>query len=270
LFNDHKEAKTDHAAAAIRIDSPVVKGLAFKGKWKLFFDASLLRAGKASPYELYNLADDQWEKENLIDKKELRPLVDFMTAEALLHRNAGGHRIAEFAPMERTVFDWRSNVNSTINLTTQFAAKTASSVVVKVPGSDLEMTVSAARNNKPLTDAKFNADANGLGISGGDSTRIDSNEALVIRFNRDVIVESAAVAAGKDGACGGFYRVGEASPLAIYCVDADIDAQDQSGILSDIGVLKAGETLRLDSSPHLGVEAAGAWRLESLKVRELD
>ena len=63
--------------------------------------------------------------------------------------------------------------------------------------------------------------------------------------------------------------MGNHAPLAIYCVDADIDAQDQSGVLSDIGVLKAGQTLRLDSSPHLGVEAAGRWRLGALTVRLL-
>ena len=72
-----------------------------------------------------------------------------------------------------------------------------------------------------------------------------------------------------NGVCGGFYRVGENSPLAIYCIDADIDAKDQSGILSDIGVVKAGQKLRLDSSPHFGVEAKGSWRLLTLTVRLL-
>ena len=55
--------------------------------------------------------------------------------------------------------------------------------------------------------------------------------------------------------------------MAIYCVDADIDAQDQSGILSDIGVLPKGETLVLDSAAHFGVEAEGRWRLAGLNVR---
>ena len=55
--------------------------------------------------------------------------------------------------------------------------------------------------------------------------------------------------------------------MAIYCVDADIDEKDQSGILSDIGVLQAGEELVLDSSPHLGVEQAGRWRIGSVSVR---
>ena len=83
------------------------------------------------------------------------------------------------------------------------------------------------------------------------------------------IVESAELVAGQDGACGGFYRVGSAAPMALYCVDGDIDANDQSGVLSDIGVVKAGQTLRLDSSPHFGVETPGKWRLASLTVREI-
>jgi hypothetical protein len=91
---------------------------------------------------------------------------------------------------------------------------------------------------------------------------------LLIHFDRDVIVESAAIVAG-NGVCGGYYKVGEHAPLAIYCIDGDIDANDQSGILSDIGVVKAGQTLRLDSSAHFGVETPGRWRLASLTIRLL-
>ena len=129
-------------------------------------------------------------------------------------------------------------------------------------------TYSIYRQDNVLVGANFN---DGPGSS--DMTlimRIDSDEAVLIRFERDVIIESAAIVAGKNGACGGFYRVGDAAPLAIYCIDADIDANDQSGILSDIGVLKAGRTLRLDSSPHYGVESPGQWRLATLKVRVLE
>ena len=64
--------------------------------------------------------------------------------------------------------------------------------------------------------------------------------------------------------------MGNRAPLAIYCVDGDIDAQDQSGLLSDLGVLRKGKALRLDSSPHHGVEAAGRWRLGSLTIRVLE
>ena len=95
----------------------------------------------------------------------------------------------------------------------------------------------------------------GLGLSGGKFQQVDAGEALLIRFDRDVIVESAAIVAG-NGVCGGFYQVADGAPLAIYCVDADNDAKEQQGVISDIGVLLAGQTLRLDSRPHHGVEAA--------------
>ena len=245
FFNDHSEAKRDRAAAAIRIDSPRVGGEILEGKWKLFFDATLLRSGQANPYELYNLATDPMEQTNLIENANLKPLIRFMTAQALLHRNVGGHRLTEFAPSERTTIDWRRDGLAATDL-----------------GSGLKVRVNAERGGR------LNASAIGLGISGGDSDDVDAKEALLVRFDRDVIVESVSIVAG-DGVCGGFYQVGDAAPLAIYCIDADNDAQDQSGILSDIGVLRAGQILRLDSSPHYGVEAEGRWRLATLTVRVL-
>ena len=50
----------------------------------------------------------------------------------------------------------------------------------------------------------------------------------------------------------------------------DQDEKDQSGILSDIGLLPAGEQLVLDSSPHFEVESSGRWRLAELKIRLLN
>ena len=60
---------------------------------------------------------------------------------------------------------------------------------------------------------------------------------------------------------------GQAAPLAIYCVDADND--EAARVISDLGVLRAGQVLRLDSKPHHGVEAAGQWRLGAITVRIL-
>ncbi|MDA0348690.1 MAG: arylsulfatase [Verrucomicrobia bacterium] len=227
FFNDHKEAKEDPAVLAMRLDSPTVNGHLYQGQWKLFFDPQLLRAGKAKPYELYNLAEDQWETTNLINDSKLGPLKNHLTSLALHHRNAGGHRYTEFADSGQIVFDWEDghfSETETIN----------------------GITLSIQRPN--------------------DSMQVNSGEAILIRFDKNVIVDSAAIVAG-EGVCGGFYTVGNHAPLAIYCVDADLDDKDQSGVLSDIGFLKAGEILRLDSSPHFGVEASGQWRLEALSVR---
>jgi hypothetical protein len=116
--------------------------------------------------------------------------------------------------------------------------------------------------------APFHFNPRGIGVAGGKFGQVESGESIHVTFDQDVMIESAGIVAG-NGACGGYYQAGDRSPLAIYCVDADIDAKDQSGLLSDIGVLKAGEALRFDSTPHYGVETPGQWRLESLTVRAL-
>ena len=243
LFNDHKEAGADPAALAIRIDSPSIENAVVKGQWKLFFDASLLRAGIANSTELFNLADDPMEQTNLIADPSVQPLVNHMTEQALLHRNVGGHRLAKLASPEWTTIDWTEQEPP--------------------EASDLGLSVSAA-NNAELVYGEL-----GLGISGGESQAVDSGEAVLIRFGVDVIVDSATIVA-REGTVGGFYRVGTREPLAVYCVDGDIDDRDQSGVLSDIGVLKQGLTLRLDSSPHYGSESPGTWHLAKLQVRTLD
>ena len=136
-------------------------------------------------------------------------------------------------------------------------------------GAEDSMSILPAFRGQVLSNRPLISDESGLGVEGGTSNAVDSKDALLFRFDYPVIVESAAIVVGKSGACGGFYQVGNDAPMAIYCIDADNDAQDQRGLLSDIGVLNAGETLRLDSSPHFGVETAGTWRLKSLSVRKL-
>ncbi len=272
FFNDHSEAK-DHAAAAIRLDAPVIDGRNLPGKWKLFFDAALLRKGEANPIELFDLATDSREKVDWLDESELAPLVKHLTKMALLHRNAGGHRMADSAPAQRIVFDWVTDGEKQVGNDTlqsgvkrNFSGKSANGVSVQTTakgGPKVTMTVTGTRSK-----GTFAPNERGLGIKGGKFEQVDDGEALLIHFDRDVLIESAAIVAG-NGVTGGFYRVGDKAPLAIYCVDGDIDSNDQSGILSDIGVLKKGETLRLDSSPHLGVETPGRWRLAQLTVRVL-
>lgn len=241
MFNDHKEAGADPAAVAIRVDDPRVGGSVVPGQWKLFFAPSLLRDGTARPTELYDLATDPGETTDLIARPDLAPLVEHLSATALLHRDAGGHRLAQHVASDSVRYDWAGSGDS--------------------GEQRLEIFVSAASQGSRLSRT-----AEGLGVSGGESDAVDGGEALLVSFDSDVLVESAAIAAG-DGSVGGFYQVGARSPLAIYCVDGDIDHRDQSGILSDIGLLRAGETLRFDSSPHYGTESSGAWRLRALTVR---
>ena len=139
------------------------------------------------------------------------------------------------------------------------------SSVLKMSNSPpLQLTVRAQRANGEKA-ARFDVNPRGLGIAGGPVKQVDAGEKLCLSFDQDVLVESVEIVAG-NGVCGGFYRKAAQSPLAIYCVDADIDGKDQSGILSDVGILRKGEELMLDSSPHFGVEAAGQWRLGAINI----
>ena len=272
FYHDHKQAK-DGAASAIRVNNPSIGPRTFTGKWKLLFDAALLRMGVARPVELFDLQTDSEEKYDRLQDESLKLLVDHLTELALLHRNSGGHRVAEIAGDERIVFDWRKNGPQKLRggvaanrLAARFEGHSAENLTTEVDG--LSITMRGVIGNRPVPAAVFTSNERGLGVSSGNVKQVDSGEALLISFDEDVIVESAAIVAG-NGTCGGFYRVGDHAPPAIYCVDADIDAKDQSGLLSDIGVLKKGQVLRLDSSPHFGTESPGQWRLGALTVRLL-
>ena len=238
FYNDHKEGENG-AASAMRINNPIVNEKSITGAWKIFFNDSLLRFGQANPIELFELSSDPMESKNRIDEKELQPLIKELISIALLHRNSGGHRFVEFAPEKRFVFDWKKPL--------------------PVP-SPLTFFVSTKGGNGIR-------DSLGLGIQGNGSKRVDPGEAFAIRFDSDVLIESIGLKAGKEGSCGGSLRMGNLSPLEIYCTDADNDANDQQGIMSDLGVLKKGEMLILDPNPHWGVESSGSWKLESLAVR---
>jgi len=270
FYHDHKQA-TDRAASAIRIDNPSISGRKFHGKWKLFFDAALLRLGKARPDELFDLNVDPQEKQDRLDDESLKPLVEHLIQLAELHRNSGGHRLAKVATEKQITFDWSKKGPQKLRggvamnqLAAEFEGKSAEQLTTAVDG--LSMTMRGVTGDRAIPGAIFSLNERGVGLSSGKFKQIGDGEALLITFDEDVIVESAAIVAG-NGICGGFYRVGGHAPLAIYCVDADIDAKDQSGMLSDIGVLKKGETLRLDSSPHFGTESPGQWRLGALTVR---
>ncbi len=239
LFNDHKEAGDDPAVIAIRSDDPVVGGQVMAGQWKMFCDAALARRGEARPFALFELSADPMEENNRLDEEPLAPLVEHLRREAEAVRNGCGVRYREIVAGERMSFRWGAE-----------GAEIPQGIRLDLRGAKGE---------------EFHVNNRGLGLVGGDFLQVDSGEALLLSFDRDVLVESVGIVAG-NGVCGGFYQMGDTAPLAIYCIDGDNDSRDQSGLLSDLGILKKGEVLRLDSGPHWGVETPGRWRLQSLSV----
>ncbi len=249
FHNDHNDKKRDRAACAVRIDDPMIDGQVVKGKWKIFYDASLIRFGRTKATALYNLELDPMEQTDLLGSRKDDGLVLHLSRLAREHRNAGGLRYASSEVARATVFDF-----------TKPAQGSGSSLQLEQNGLVIEVTGSS----------DLIQSSKGLGVKGGGNERaVDSGEQLAIRFDRDVVIENVAISAGK-GICGGFYQVSDAAPMAIYCIDADNDAQDQRGNLSDIGYLPKGAALKLDSSPHFGVESAGTWVLQSLRVRAVE
>ncbi|MDF1841559.1 MAG: arylsulfatase [Rubripirellula sp.] len=274
FFNDHNEAK-DRAASAIRIDNPLIDGSVKTGKWKLFLNARLLREGVAEPTELYNLSSDPMEASNLLQSPELQPLVKTLNAMALQHRTTGGHRFVPLASNQRIALSWvdaTAEANTTLVDARNIFAKTehahAAIEIVDANGSKVAVKITGLDREDEIASG-FSINQRGLGLLGGRVEQVDESESLVLSFDRDVIVESVSIVAG-NGVCGGYYQIQNRSPLAIYCVDADIDAHDQSGKLSDIGLVRANETLRLDSHPHYDVETPGKWRVRDLTFRLLD
>lgn len=253
FFNDHKEAKSDKAVMAVRHASSGIKGDLPRGNWKLFYDASLIREGLARPTELYELNSDPREENNLIANEDTKRLIKTLSeGEVSVHRNLGAMRLGNTS-VEDPV---------TIDFTKATPKKWAR------PAKNLTMTLHFKKGERILGDDVFRINDRGLGIAGNTFDQVNAGEAIELRFDRDVIVANAAIVAG-NGTCGGFYTMGDNAPLAIYCVDADNDTDDQHGRLSDLGVLLKGEVLRLDSAPHYGVEPPGQWRLRTLTVYPL-
>ncbi|MBB01438.1 MAG: hypothetical protein CMJ47_02215 [Planctomyces sp.] len=264
FVNDHKEARQygkvgDPAVLAMRIDNPVVDGEEVPGQWKVFFGANLLRRGQANPRELYNLADDPQEQNNLVKDRKWKKLLAYLAEVGTERRSSGGQRISDACNRPGITF-------SQTDLANAISDKPA--FQLKQHGVSLTITaVSDGRNG-----STWAATSAGLGLSGGESPRVDSGEAIIVTADQDILVESIHLFAG-EGACGGFYQIGKAAPLSIYCSDADAEnegTKDQTGIMHDFGVLKAGTPLKLAAAPFLGVESPGSWTIRSLRVRPLN
>ena len=86
---------------------------------------------------------------------------------------------------------------------------------------------------------------------------MDGGETLSIQWNRVIVLNQVALLVGA-GQCGESLRLGKNSPLAVDCLDANLDEKNQQGIQGDLGVLHAGEVLQLSSERVHGIESEGS------------
>ena len=89
FHNDHKET-ADNAACALRLDDPEVNNELFPGQWKLLFDGPFIRYGEVKPLALFNLAADPKERANQLLVPELKPLINYLSKQAIIHRTVVG------------------------------------------------------------------------------------------------------------------------------------------------------------------------------------
>ena len=266
FFGDHKEAKDDPAVLVMRLDDPTVNGKRYAGQWKIFFDASLIRVGTAQPIEVYNLKNDPQESRNLIDSSEIAPLINHLVERAIDHRLSGGHHLTTLASEKRIEFDWTPDSTTYLQLQKKLKSQTTTQLHEQRDG--LSVTITSSNPNQPSATKNFVISDNGIGFNENAHQQIENGDALLITFDRPVLIETLGLTAGS-GQCGGYYRMGDAAPLPVYCLDADNDAKEQHGKISDLGFLEAGKPLRIDSSPHWGVESKGSWKLTNLSIRLL-
>ncbi|MEM6688314.1 MAG: hypothetical protein AAF664_02730, partial [Planctomycetota bacterium] len=246
-----------------RLDNPVVEGNVIAGQWKILFDGSMIRAGNAKPLELYDLATDLKETKNRVKEPGLKSLVQHLSEIGLRHRNSGGHRLVSLGVDDSTQFDFRNEHD---------LSQTRDGVTMNLEIED-ETLVSFSGDgfglaNKASTDTTSTRQSR----KRSSSEQVNDGESLKISFDQDVIVESIELSAGARGACGGSYRIGDGAELPVYCIDAHAEKYTKTnhrGILADIGVLKSGQSLTLDSGSLYDANASGSWWLQSIQIRKI-
>ena len=105
-------------------------------------------------------------------------------------------------------------------------------------------------------------DPDGFGVEGQGSHRVDPGEALAIRFQQDVVIDSVSLDTGLEGKVGGSFRMGNKSPKLI-------PAKNKDGVvrIKALGLLKRGEMLVLDPSAQSKKAQWGSWKLVGLTAR---
>ena len=110
-------------------------------------------------------------------------------------------------------------------------------------------------------------DPNGFGVQGKGSNRVDPGEALALRFQQDVMIDSIQLDAGKEGKIGGYLKIGNKTQNIIK-TDRGSKGRGNSVVSVDgLGFLKRGEMLILDASPLTPKSPSGSWKLVGLTAR---
>ena len=110
-------------------------------------------------------------------------------------------------------------------------------------------------------------DPNGFGVQGKGSNRVDPGEALALRFQQDVMIDSIQLDAGKEGKIGGYLKIGNKTQNIVK-TDRGKKGREKSVVsLDGLGLLKRGDMLILDPSPLTPKSPSGSWKLIGLTAR---
>ena len=110
-------------------------------------------------------------------------------------------------------------------------------------------------------------DPNGFGVQGKGSNRVDPGEALALRFQQDVMIDSIQLDAGKKGKIGGCLKMGNKTQNILKTDKGKKGRGKRVVSLDGLGLLKRGDMLILDPSPSTSKSPSGSWKLIGLTAR---
>jgi hypothetical protein len=110
-------------------------------------------------------------------------------------------------------------------------------------------------------------DPDGFGVEGQGSSRVDPGEALALRFQQDVMIDTIRLDAGEEGKIGGQLKIGNKTQNIVK-TDRGKKGREKSVVsLEGLGLLKRGEMLVLDPAPSTPKSPSGSWKLVGLTAR---
>jgi len=110
-------------------------------------------------------------------------------------------------------------------------------------------------------------DPDGFGVQGKGSSRVDPGEALALRFQQDVMIDTIRLDAGEEGKIGGQLKIGNKTQNIIKTDRGSKGMGNSVVSLDGLGFLKHGEMLILDPSPLSPKSPSGSWKLVGLTAR---